>query len=214
MSYTLILSPLRILHALKADIIIMRLLLLGWVLWCTLRETLKGWNEKGQANNCTMKAANSKYNWLKYKWTLNKLWIPFHVFHSYSILREQDFVISSQLCLMAYFSIENKDYSTWNLFFYVSSSAFVFSMPSIMIMVLKQLIYLALNMLSLIWLLVGPEAFLCLPRPLLPCPIPPPLPPKKHKAKSPLSFSFAKQLRESILFSASPFQVFSPFLLE
>lgn len=89
---------------------------------------------------------------------------------------------------MAYFSIENKDYSTWNLFFYVSSSAFVFLMPSIMIMILKQLIYLALNMLSLIWLFVGPEAFLCLPRPLLPCPIPPPLPPKKHKAKSPLSF--------------------------
>lgn len=77
---------------------------------------------------------------------------------------------------MAYFSIENKDYSTWNLFFYVSSSAFVFLMPSIMIMVLKQLIYLALNMLSLIWLLLGPEAFLCLPRPLLPCPNPPPPP--------------------------------------
>lgn len=115
---------------------------------------------------------------------------------------------------MAYFSIENKDYSTWNLFFYVSSSAFVFLMPSIMIMVLKQLIYLALNMLSLIWLFVGPEAFLCLPRPLLPCPIPPPpLPPKKHKAKSPLSFSFAKQLRESILFSASPFQVLVHFCL-
>lgn len=88
---------------------------------------------------------------------------------------------------MAYFSIENKDYSTWNLFFNVSSSAFVFLIPSIMIMVLKQLIYLALNMLSLIWLLVGPEAFLCLPRPLLPCPIPllpcpiPPPPPSLQK---------------------------------
>ena len=96
-----------------------------------------------------------------------------------------------------------------------------------MIMILKQLIYLALNMLSLIWLFVGPEAFLCLPRPLLPCPvpllpcpipllpcpIPPPLPPKKYKAKSPLSFSFAKQLRESILFSASPFQVLVHFCL-
>lgn len=104
-------------------------------------------------------------------------------------------------------------FARWHIFqlkINVSSSAFVFLMPSIMIMVLKQLIYLALNMLSLIWLFVGPEAFLCLPRPLLPCPIPPPLPPKKHKAKSPLSFSFAKQLRESILFSASPFQVFSP----
>lgn len=208
MSYTLILSSLRILHALKADIIIMRLLLLGWVLWCTLRETLKGWNEKGQANNCTMKAANSKYNWLKYKWTLNKLWIPFHVFHSYSILREQDFVISSQLCLMAYFSIENKDYSTWNLFFYVSSSAFVFSMPSIMIMVLKQLIYLALNMLSLIWLLVGPEAFLCLPRPLLPCPIPPPLPPKKTQSKISSLFFFCQTVEGKHFVLSKPFSGF------
>ena len=214
MSYTPILSPLRILHALKADIIIMRLLLLGWVLWCTLRETLKGWNEKGQANNCTMKAANSKYNWLKYKWTLNKLWIPFHVFHSYSILREQDFVISSQLCPMAYFSIENKDYSTWLVFLWVIFS-FCFLMPSIMIMILKQLIYLALNMLSLIWLFVGPEAFLCLPRPLLPCPIPllpcpipPPLPPKKIQSKISSLFFFCQTVEGKNFVLSKPFSGF------
>ena len=112
-----------------------------------LKYILARWNKPMKSENRTI------INFNTYKYTLNKLGLPFQVFYNFWKLKWHNFVISSQLLLNGVFLLrKNNSYSTYKCSrdsldsFVVIFFSFTFSMTSKVITIVIQFMFLGKNM--------------------------------------------------------------------